>query len=306
MNFAGVQKKVDRKSVKNVTEWVKQHLTLLGSTLVADQQIMATEVECNQPDCVPIETLVILVGLKSKWMTKIMKPISDVTYEDVCAIEIPLDWDSVQPTLPALIDNVTLTQRQSIQENIEVFLDNISNPDTRMGEIIALKNFLVALELSSRVSAEDILPVTLQTANDTADFANKTTTQPISPEEIAGPISTLVSMKPRENIGVVVSTAAVTTYSTSNTTSTFVKMVPSSTSSSQPSVVVPIKAVPTIPSGATVSSSNRSFRVSIVPSDRRPGEAKERHSKGTRQRGCPCCDPDNIDNIVDKMMYMDA
>lgn len=31
-----------------------------------------------------------------------------------------------------------------------------------------------------------------------------------------------------------------------------------------------------------------------------------RHVKGVRQRGCPCCDPDNIDNIVDKLLVFDA
>ncbi len=32
----------------------------------------------------------------------------------------------------------------------------------------------------------------------------------------------------------------------------------------------------------------------------------ERHKKETRQRGCPCCDRDRIDNIVDRMLFMDA
>eukprot|EP01035_Chromulina_nebulosa_P021117 gene21117-27363_t len=31
-----------------------------------------------------------------------------------------------------------------------------------------------------------------------------------------------------------------------------------------------------------------------------------RHDKGTRPRGCPCCDPDNIENIVDKILFLDC
>ena len=31
-----------------------------------------------------------------------------------------------------------------------------------------------------------------------------------------------------------------------------------------------------------------------------------RHQKGTRARGCPCCDPDNIDNTVDKILFLDT
>jgi hypothetical protein len=30
-----------------------------------------------------------------------------------------------------------------------------------------------------------------------------------------------------------------------------------------------------------------------------------RHEKGGRRSGCPCCDPDNLDNIVDKILFMD-
>jgi len=30
-----------------------------------------------------------------------------------------------------------------------------------------------------------------------------------------------------------------------------------------------------------------------------------RHNKEVRQRGCPCCDPDNIDNLIDKMIFLE-
>lgn len=29
-----------------------------------------------------------------------------------------------------------------------------------------------------------------------------------------------------------------------------------------------------------------------------------RHNKGTRVRGCPCCDPDNLDNVVDSYLFL--
>ena len=32
-----------------------------------------------------------------------------------------------------------------------------------------------------------------------------------------------------------------------------------------------------------------------------------RHKKGgTRQRGCPCCDPDSLENIVDRLLLQNA
>jgi hypothetical protein len=36
------------------------------------------------------------------------------------------------------------------------------------------------------------------------------------------------------------------------------------------------------------------------------GDIDVRHKKGSRPRGCPCCDPDNIDNVVDKYLFLGA
>ena len=33
---------------------------------------------------------------------------------------------------------------------------------------------------------------------------------------------------------------------------------------------------------------------------------QRRHKKGTRPRGCPCCDPSNVDNIIDKMIFLET
>jgi hypothetical protein len=29
---------------------------------------------------------------------------------------------------------------------------------------------------------------------------------------------------------------------------------------------------------------------------------REKHARGVRRRGCPCCDPDDPDNVIDMMM----
>lgn len=31
-----------------------------------------------------------------------------------------------------------------------------------------------------------------------------------------------------------------------------------------------------------------------------------RHDKGKTRRGCPCCDPDNIDNILDRILFLET
>ena len=33
---------------------------------------------------------------------------------------------------------------------------------------------------------------------------------------------------------------------------------------------------------------------------------KARHDKVVRIRGCPCCDPDNMENIIDKILFMNT
>ena len=48
-----------------------------------------------------------------------------------------------------------------------------------------------------------------------------------------------------------------------------------------------------VPMKAQIGSGNRDF----APPSRHEGKG------GTRPRGCPCCDPDNMDNIIDNIMY---
>ena len=59
------------------------------------------------------------------------------------------------------------------------------------------------------------------------------------------------------------------------------------------------------PSPATVSTKIKAFNRPIVVSGEESGP-KIRHSKGVRPRGCPCCDPDNMENIVDKLLFLNA
>lgn len=57
---------------------------------------------CNEPDCVPIETLLILVsslpsatagGKSWRWTGKILKPIAEVEQEDVLQLELPVSME---------------------------------------------------------------------------------------------------------------------------------------------------------------------------------------------------------------------
>lgn len=43
----------------------------------------------------------------------------------------------------------------------------------------------------------------------------------------------------------------------------------------------------------------------VISQESTDSSIKPRHDKEIKRRGCPCCDPDNLDNLVDKMIFME-
>ena len=65
-------------------------------------------------------------------------------------------------------------------------------------------------------------------------------------------------------------------------------------------------------SPAPTSSLSVSIPVVLPAKNSRPLVVKSlgepvgpRHSKEKRQRGCPCCDPDSVENLIDKMIFLE-
>jgi len=98
INFGGTQ--ANKKAAQQVEKWVRKQL--LAGVLVKDPllQVIAKEVRCGEPDCVPIETLVILVsslpsdeegGRSWRWTGKILKPVAEVEQRDVLLLDLPLN-----------------------------------------------------------------------------------------------------------------------------------------------------------------------------------------------------------------------
>lgn len=187
-----------------------------------DIEVMVTEVECNQIDCVPIETLVILIDLtdsKSRWTGKILMPIKEVCPSDVEGLNIPTEWRS--SALSSSYNEILESLRASFAE------------------------FTVPMQLEA------------------LEAISKLKSQPFS--------------------------VSIPTYK--QTVSEIIVPLP-------PPTIVPMKsnnAPPAAPSA--IINSVSSYQLPKDSSD------NERHVKGVRQRGCPCCDPDNIDNIVDKLLF---
>ena len=342
-------------------------------------EVMVTELECTDPDCVPLETLVALLGKNARWTSKILKPLSDVTLQDVEELPLPVAWS-------AWVNEYALTKDHSsllswIYDTVDDFEDKIGGLSVLESDMAILifertirsigqKLSLQNQEISRNQAFEEITTVRTSGARDDTIIS-------ASIEEL--PKSTLVTMKMKssianedmgrspsslDNLTKVVQVSSIergigdefalhpqmtaqadqivtigatmipvsnsllgsqgtgceqvtgkkpaeafqtTSYSSSTADADTV----AHNSSSSDNVTTNKSAKNTIDSSSSsISRSSDSssrmpsqFRINSVGS---AGGIAKRHNKGTRPRGCPCCDPDNIDNIVDKMLFFEA
>ena len=94
MDFNFASKKKTSSSKKNPKKAIEAKvLQRLPSDATTDSvQVMVTEVSCTEPDCVPLETLVICIGMQARWADKVLKPIAEVTESDLDELDIPDNW----------------------------------------------------------------------------------------------------------------------------------------------------------------------------------------------------------------------
>lgn len=240
-----------------VIGWVRQQLQLtFNEQLLNASYIDAMEVICNEPDCAPIEVLIILGfpefsvdgyrAQPNKWAGKILKPLVDVTQDDVMTLEIPVRC------LNAALSNVD----KALAETLRL----LDGPES-----LRLASDLKALLLDAVAAIDRMAP------------------QPPSQAMIIDDDVTPVRMS-----------------STVNPASI---SVPASVSSKATPTAPQTSSVPTVPPMA--SSVKKAGDFIVVKDGQERKSAAPRHEKGTRPRGCPCCDPDNLDNLIDKMLFMD-
>lgn len=227
-----VASKKSREDVSKVSTWVSSFLSSCG---IVPANVMVTEISCSDPGCVPIETLVIVLGPTQRWTGKVLKPLSDVTDIDIRQLFLADDVLSVvEETATNQSNNPTTS---SLSETLLTGLADIRDVNERSRTIETLLSLLQSQKALTNVAVEPNLGA--------ADV-------------------TVVKMVSNASQGKA-----------------------EASSSQQAATKRPAAR------GAIVAETN------IFSS-------QPRHSKGTRQRGCPCCDPDNIDNIVDKMLFLDS
>ena len=198
---------------------------------------MVKEVQCKDVNCVPIETLIILINVTNgltKYKGKVLKPLIEVLEQDIADLEIKevIRMDELE------------SEFLRLQSSVSAFL---TQPRLSVKEKEAFSNRLISgVSKFSSPSAE-----------------------PSSSRLVVMRLKKAAGEGQREHLS----------------SSTFPG---DKTSQSVPEVL------------------SRGPVLKQVTADE-DEETSLRHKKGgTRPRACPCCDPDNIDNIVDRMLFLNS
>jgi hypothetical protein len=244
-----------KKAIGQVTRWVNERLHTADRDYISDKyQVMVTEIQCNDPGCVPIETLVVILLMKQasdtskeraeRWADKILKPVAEVTVEDV----------------QSLVDNQFQSSADQQVTTAAIKSTPIAEPS------------VVEVQITRVIMKPNNLPAAVVSVSSTSEALQ---TEPV----------------------VRSSTVTLSTVSTPSVRDTLPVPPALDTMTSKP-ITKPISAP------ASKSRSVNSQPMLQLPGGGGGGTLASRHDKGsTRPRGCPCCDPDNIDNIVDQLLF---
>lgn len=321
----------NKRAISEVTKWVNEMVIERGIFSVDEFQVMVTEIQCNEPDCVPIETLVIIVSMNvegdpatsskgsQKWANKIMMPVAEVSKADVEEL-----INGVFPIDPPnnVSDISLLTERNS---RVELFGSELS----------ALISKYQPTETNEDATAEKLLLIqVLQTHMDALRRDMTKAETPVPPPAIPAPepvrVVTTVIMKsnvpkpvpaPVASVPISSVPSAAPMVAASISPPISVRMANKSSTPSPSAVLdasiakepVLVSASPATEPATAAKASTTSAPATAAPTPivtySQPvpttgATIAPRHKKGgTRPRGCPCCDPDNLDNIIDSMMF---
>ena len=90
-------KKDNRRFIKQVTTWVED---ALPESIPDDVMVMVNEMQCFEPDCAPLETVVTLLGQQSI-VFKIFKPVAEVLPDEaVHGLNVALQKASSGQAIP--------------------------------------------------------------------------------------------------------------------------------------------------------------------------------------------------------------
>jgi hypothetical protein len=320
--------------------------------------IMVSEIQCTEPDCVPIETLVVVMENDSsepfdavamadpsrpkgrRWIEKILKPVTEVTLRDVFQLDVLLELGvdevderglpipvgtstSAVPATSAIAGAVSAvvgtapTLDGSLARVKSAVLEYVLNHGARDGSI-SVDSKRSDFGASSLRRFDDVFKVVTDLKADASKAYNSVNTTPTGAGATlsvsSSPAATVVPMK-MKTVVLPAPASSVATLPTPPGPAPATQLppppvqpstTPSSSSASAGTgtvapTVVPMK-VTTVPAVPVISKNQNKGKAALPGLGGAPGVIPPtRHKKGQRARGCPCCDPDNIDNVVDKL-----
>eukprot|EP00978_Attheya_sp_CCMP212_P012035 scaffold29834_cov43-Attheya_sp.AAC.1 len=303
-----------RQHKRRIVNWVEE--TIPEELLDLGASVMAMEVACRAPGCVPLETVVVICfpSVESNLVpngttnvkTKILVPMAQVTQDDV------LD------ALPPNFEGGRQTLERTLQRSRDVMLAQIEQlyePNDLEGRCLMVQYLRQSLD--EYVSRNCTLPSEQddEEANTDAIGTVNTDTAPSNALE-----NTDSNLTKKEAIQAMPTVTLADTKATGETkaatgTGNFIIRRPveesSSTKTATKTQVIEKKPAPketamdwrrrqvmeTEMQAAMLSSSSSSQGIIQRLAERE-------HAPGIRRPGCPCCDPDNPANVVDSMMML--
>jgi hypothetical protein len=323
-----------KKSIADVTGWVDAQMKQIDGSYHSEKyQIMVVELQCNEPDCVPIETLVAILlsdsvsplmnetteqesqtGTRTgtgtatgtgtgtaitsnRWAGKILKHVAEVVLGDVVSLLHDCPFRDIASNEPNAVE-----EDRDAEANLE-----LATPHTWLGSVEPISVDASARSGStSGASGSSSLPgVSVSTSTITRVTMVPTASVSFAPALVPVPAPAPAPAPPAAVAGVSTSTVFPSSSSSSFSSSApALPPVPASTAAIVAPVGMPTTARAMSSLLDRVHSSSGASGASGVGAATGTGSGGRRHKKGgTRPRGCPCCDPDNLDNIIDSMMF---
>jgi len=293
LNFAGSSNaSSNAQAQRRVARWVREDVRF-QPVLTSDPmvQVMVSEVACTDEGCVPLETLVIIVSRDARWLGKLLVPVAEVTQE-MCEgddLKIPTNW-----WLYSML--FLLRQREPELSSSDV--------ETAYDWLVAHCNDSLLSVLEAVSQQRRVVPPASASASASTSAAED------NPQEAERALLLLSKcMGMGLGLGLGVSAGGLTTPEAHGGEEHQVVGVTQKNEESVAVLLSTTTAEDPNPA-ATVTQNSRPPVIPIAKYAPPPGNGSlgtlppaPRHNKnaGVRQRGCPCCDPDNIDNIVDAL-----
>ena len=274
--FSANENLILRQHKRRIVDWIEECIP--DDVLDLGVNVMVMQVSCKAPGCVPIETAIVIVFPKAtkelleglpesqggSYKTKILKPMADVTQSDVL--------ESLPPAFPGglrSVEKLCLTTR----DNMLAQITQLFGDDDVEGRRLMATYLLESLQ---QYMDRDCQP---------PEWGEPF---PEQAKEVDANAMESANGLPKGNVVI---------RRPDDSGSVAIQAPPPFAISSTPSTSV--SSVSRLRQQRTVSQ-----RLSTGPSNTLSRLTEREHAPGLRRPGCPCCDPDNPSNVIDRMMQL--